>query len=900
MDIKSRKALSKALAALVFSSALTGAALNVSAAAYDGDAADGVSKNENEDLGTTVKSILGVASGYNVFLSGNYNQTAMNNVDAGDGRGVLAVGGNYDVGYFNNQKCASATVAGSVTGTIDGQYIQGGIDFDSAFDSLRQLSSTLASAQGTTVADSTDTNYIRNNYGTITFKGTNSDVNVFNITVDELNELKGGAAASMESASHALSFDVPDGSTVIVNITGTGAIDLTFNWGAFYSTTGQLTSSNKYGNSKVLINVPNGNTVAIAGGVGSLLAPESDIVSGKYSGVNAHYEGQVIGKSFTGNIEFGSSTFDGEDESVIAIVKGTTPTDETEEDTDKPEETEETTAAEETTAPEEKEPEDTTSGETTTAEETAAPEETTTDSTLADPDGGFAPTGTTAAQTTTAEETTTPEETTAPEIPEDTTETSADVTTYQEISVPVSTEIPFLVTTSENATVIEDGEPIIEETTGETEDTTPTETPADSGDTTPDETPADSGDTTPDETPADSGDTTPDETPADSGDTTPDETPADSGDTTPDETPADSGDTTPDETPTDTGDSTPTDTPAEVDDSNPSNIPDGGSSPAPTDTPTYGGGRTIYVVTTHEEEEEPEETTVGETAKPEDTTVGETAKPEDTTVGEIAKPEDTTVGETAKPEDTTVGETAKPEETTVGETAKPEETTVGETAKPEDTTVGETVKPEDTTVGETAKPEETTVGETAKPEETTVGETAKPEDTTVGETAKPEETTVGETAKPETTPAETTTPSAPITDAGIKTTPKIYREITVPSDTPVDFIVTTTGAAPTVTEETTTSAPKETTIVPVDAPELVVEDSDGDTTVPEEYYNFDENKTPLGEFYDFDENKTPLGAFDETDSANKNPDTGVASPAAMGAAAIASMALAIKARKKRK
>ena len=407
MDIKSRKALSKALAALVFSSALTGAALNVSASAYDGDSADNTGRNENEDLGTALKNILGVASNYNVFLKGDYNQTAMNNVDAGDGKGVLAVGGNYDVGYFNNQKCASATVAGSVTGTIDGAYIQGGIDFDSAFTSLRELSTKLASAQGTTVADSTDTNYIRNNYGTITFKGTNTDVNVFNITVDELNELKGGAAASMESASHALTFDVPDGSTVIVNITGSGAVDLTFNWGAFYSTTGQLTSSNKYGNSKVLINVPEGNTVAIAGGVGSLLAPDSDIISAKYSGVNAHYEGQVIGKSFTGNIEFGSSTFDGEDESVIAVIKGTTP-EETKEEEENPEETEETTATtEETTAPEESKPEETTTTEATTAETTTA-ETTTAETTTAE---------TTTAETTTAEtttaETTTAETTTA-------------------------------------------------------------------------------------------------------------------------------------------------------------------------------------------------------------------------------------------------------------------------------------------------------------------------------------------------------------------------------------------------------------------------------------------------------------------------------------------------------
>ncbi|MBR1832534.1 MAG: hypothetical protein IJ784_08890, partial [Ruminiclostridium sp.] len=444
MDIKSRKALSKALAALVFSTALTGAALNVSASAYDGDSADGISKNENEDLGTAVKNVLGVASGYNVFLSGNYKQTAMNNVDAGDGRGVLAVGGNYDVGYFNIQKCASATVAGDVTGTIDGTYIQGGVDFDSAFTSLKDLSVKLAAADGVTIDNSTDTNYIRNNYGTITFKGTNSDVNVFNLTVDQLNELKGGAAASMESASHALSFDVPDGSTVIVNIVGSGAIDLTFNWGAFYSTTGQLTSGNKYGNSKVLINVPEGNTVAIASGVGSLLAPDSDIISAKYAGVNAHYEGQVIGKSFTGNIEFGSSTFDGEDPSVISIIKTNTPEEEKEEE--ETEETEETTA-EETTAPEESTAEETTSVEETTAEETTvaettAAETTTEETTVAE---------TTAAETTT-EETTVAETTAAETTTEETTvaETTAAETTTEETTVAETTAAE---TTTEETTV---------------------------------------------------------------------------------------------------------------------------------------------------------------------------------------------------------------------------------------------------------------------------------------------------------------------------------------------------------------------------------------------------------------------------------------------------------------
>ena len=431
MDIRSRRALSKAIAALVFSAAVTGGvAGNVSAGAYDGSTGDDGVKDEL-DLGTSVKSLLGTASNYNVFLSGNYRQTIHNNVDAGDGQGVLAVGGNYDVGVSNSQKCASATVAGNVTGTIDGAAYTGAncnVDFESAFAELKSTSAAIASVEAT------EGTSVENAYGTITMTGTNADVNVFNFTVAEWNALKGGNAGTAACAFQGLYFKVPDGSTVVVNITGSGPIDLTFNWGVTYSSTGQLTSGNKYGNSKVLFNIPDGNNVVIGSGVGTLLAPESDIVSSNYAPLNAHYEGQVIGRSFSGNIEFGSSTFDDTDISnyVNPVV---------EEETE-----EEETPAEETT----EETEETTEETEETSEETTAEEE----ETPAEDELNLE-------EITYGEETPTEETTAETETPVD------EETDYEEITVPQETEIDFLVTTAPEVTEVEEDTTVEEETTAE-------------------------------------------------------------------------------------------------------------------------------------------------------------------------------------------------------------------------------------------------------------------------------------------------------------------------------------------------------------------------------------------------------------------------------------------------
>ncbi|MCI9409809.1 MAG: hypothetical protein HFJ89_08345, partial [Oscillospiraceae bacterium] len=261
---------------------------------------------EAEAAAESVRSILGGANGYNVFVEGNYTQTGKNNIDVGDGSGVVAVGGNVDVGEGIDHKGSSFEVGGSVVGTLNGDRVAVGedctVDFQNTFNELRQTSSAISQVSGTTVSNGSDSSYIKSEYGTITLKGSDSDVNVFNMTVEEYNAMK-------TSENMALRYDVPDGSTVILNIVGEGDVNLVFDWGAYYNG-GSLTSGNKTGNSKVMINVPGGNNVTIASGVGSLLAPSSSVGGGEGKGYNPHYEGQVICKEFSGNIQFGSSSFD--------------------------------------------------------------------------------------------------------------------------------------------------------------------------------------------------------------------------------------------------------------------------------------------------------------------------------------------------------------------------------------------------------------------------------------------------------------------------------------------------------------------------------------------------------------------------------------------------------------
>ena len=141
-------------------------------------------------------ALLHAAQGYSVFIEGDYRQYGNGgNIDMGDGRAVVAVGGDM---YFNVTKASSIEVGKTMHGSADGVRTAVGeecqINFSEAFADLRNTSQKMSALDGSVGVNSTDeNNYIRNNYGSITFKGSNTDVNVFTLTVDEFMALKGGS-----------------------------------------------------------------------------------------------------------------------------------------------------------------------------------------------------------------------------------------------------------------------------------------------------------------------------------------------------------------------------------------------------------------------------------------------------------------------------------------------------------------------------------------------------------------------------------------------------------------------------------------------------------------------------------------------------------------------------------
>ncbi|MBR5091165.1 MAG: LPXTG cell wall anchor domain-containing protein, partial [Ruminiclostridium sp.] len=201
-------------------------------------------------------------------------------------------------------------------------------------------------------------------------------------------------------------------------------------------------------------------------------------------------------------------------------------------------------------------------------------------------------------------------------------------------------------------------------------------------------------------------------------------------------------------------------------------------------------------------------------------------------------------------------------------------------------------------------PADETPADETPADETPADET--PADETPADETPADETPAHETPADETPADETPADETPADDEDVPVVsdPVVYTYVPVfvPTDESIDFIsvVPTDDDQPDLTVETTDKV-----TVSDAAPVLVVESLEGanedDTTstTPDDLYSFDENDVPLGDFF-FEENKIPLGGFEDVDSSVKNPNTGVASPVAMGAAAIASLALAFGSRKKRK
>ncbi|MDE6595062.1 MAG: choice-of-anchor A family protein, partial [Oscillospiraceae bacterium] len=265
--------------------------------ADNGDDTKGITTNMEESSAeavSSVSSMLGAANGYNVFVKGDYSVNGAD-ISSNGQLGNLAAGGNVSVP--GDYTAGKVVVGGEVNGSFHNGMSDEKIDFDEAFKQLESASKSMADleANGSVVAN--------RYWGQISFNGSDPELNVFTITVDEYNAMR-------EAYPDTLSFDfnVPAGSHCIVNILGGGSVDLAVNSGATYAK--ETITNSSVGNKNIIFNVPDAESVTIKDNMGALMAVNADVTTHASSSGNPHFEGSLICKNYNGSNEFGSSHYD--------------------------------------------------------------------------------------------------------------------------------------------------------------------------------------------------------------------------------------------------------------------------------------------------------------------------------------------------------------------------------------------------------------------------------------------------------------------------------------------------------------------------------------------------------------------------------------------------------------
>jgi choice-of-anchor A domain-containing protein len=263
-------------------------------------------------VGPASASIIGDAAGYNVFIFGSGSFTSQDTDTMGD----LAAGGNvslmnYSVasginGTSANPNPARLVVGGTLTATNGGVgsnqagsiytnstatltsfTATGGIHAQNLISSFSadqtQYTNLSAGLAGLTV-NGTTSGLLAGN--TLDFTGTSGGLNVFDVSSSTL------------SSSSTINISAPTGSTVVINVTGSGTVDF------------QNGSVNETGVSaaSVLYNIAS-STVDLVGSKdpkGSILAAHAGVTGGFGA-----MTGQLITDSYNGNTQFDSAAFTG-------------------------------------------------------------------------------------------------------------------------------------------------------------------------------------------------------------------------------------------------------------------------------------------------------------------------------------------------------------------------------------------------------------------------------------------------------------------------------------------------------------------------------------------------------------------------------------------------------------
>lgn len=275
-----------------------------------------VSSNEEIDLLNYEDNgeMLGVASAFSVFVeedfgangcdcegriyaghSANVGESKYYSAAYDDGASVIIGDGtlsNFDIGHRI-----------FVYGTNATNLLEGGqvyqtdlFDKEKVFKQLKRKSIELSYVENGYVRKDT---YWSNQ---INFIGEDPKLNVFNLD-----------PSMITSCNYFFNYDVPEGSYVVVNVSGKENTAYTQLYGMQYS--GRRSTNNKDEiNKKILFNYYDTDNLTLAGTgtfYGTILAPFANVTDDITEGT--HYAGGIIAKNYLGGVEWGSCTFDGGD-----------------------------------------------------------------------------------------------------------------------------------------------------------------------------------------------------------------------------------------------------------------------------------------------------------------------------------------------------------------------------------------------------------------------------------------------------------------------------------------------------------------------------------------------------------------------------------------------------------